>query len=365
MTIFKEFGGAGYQTPVTDEEITTGLFSGDTGSLVGAFTASFQKAISGEYYFDIYDKNPASDTTAEVQFAVSYGHVSGGGSPALTAAQVSVGNRPTQAIYSQYRNILLTSGSKFTFGTGTSATQSDHIYVINVNRARTKQALDPGNWQLWLRGTNGNRSFVDSSWDTTTPVYTNVAAASVYDIRSGSLSTTGATYADSTVYGLAFPDYGVLILDPTQISSSVGFSGNMGTTNYFSNVSITGPFAPYTGSDATQYQYQHEAVYRAIKDAITANKNFQARSLEVVSSKNYLVTLLFDEYNYTNNPTYYSIDSAGNRQVLSLFKAFPVVYITTIGLYNAQNELVAVAKLSRPLEKSKTKSLTIRVRLDY
>ena len=43
----------------------------------------------------------------------------------------------------------------------------------------------------------------------------------------------------------------------------------------------------------------------------------------------------------------------------------PVSYITTVGLYSADNELLAVAKLSEPLRKDPTNELTVRVRLDY
>jgi hypothetical protein len=43
----------------------------------------------------------------------------------------------------------------------------------------------------------------------------------------------------------------------------------------------------------------------------------------------------------------------------------PVSYITTVGLYSPDNELLAVAKLSEPLKKNPTQEMTLRVRLDY
>ena len=43
----------------------------------------------------------------------------------------------------------------------------------------------------------------------------------------------------------------------------------------------------------------------------------------------------------------------------------PKAYVTTVGLYSADNELLAVAKLSEPLKKDPTNELTLRVRLDY
>ena len=70
-----------------------------------------------------------------------------------------------------------------------------------------------------------------------------------------------------------------------------------------------------------------------------------------------------NKYNYSSNPTYLSDGQVrvknGNRQNP------PLSYVTTIGLYNSQNELLAVAKLSEPLRKDPTNELTLRVRLDY
>ncbi len=143
MSIFSIFA-QNDQTAVLSTEVTTGLWSPDeTGSLSAVFTSSIQKDIAGEYFYDLYNLNPSvTSNNAEVQFSVAYGHVDGGGSPILdTNVLGGQSVLPTQVIYSQYRNILLTSGSKFTF----NQTASNDIYVINVNRARMKQALDPGN----------------------------------------------------------------------------------------------------------------------------------------------------------------------------------------------------------------------------
>ena len=69
------------------------------------------------------------------------------------------------------------------------------------------------------------------------------------------------------------------------------------------------------------------------------------------------------DYNYSSNPTYLS----ASKIVVKGDNAFaePVSYITTVGLYSADNELLAVAKLSEPLKKTPSNELTLRVRLDY
>ena len=90
---------------------------------------------------------------------------------------------------------------------------------------------------------------------------------------------------------------------------------------------------------------------------------FQARSAEVVSSMHYFLRLNNKEFNYSNNP---SFATGSNGQLTNLdFENDPKVYVTTVGLYNDSNELLAVAKLSRPLEKSFSKEALLRVRLDF
>lgn len=336
-------------TSLRGTEITTGLWSSDTGSLSAIYTSSVQFANSGEYYYDLYNgSNPA---TSDVQFSVAYGHVSGSGSPPLTALNTST--LPTQVIYSQYRNILLAKDvDKFSFG----GVESDDIYVINFQRNRLKQALDPGNWQLGLSGSRGISTFVDDS-GLTTAVVGNLVAANVYNIKSGSL--TSATTASSTVFGLVFPDYGIIILHPSAISSSVGF---VNAANDIRS-STSRPFAPYTGSGITAYQYQHEGLVRSISSSMASGTAFIARSAETITSTNYFVRLKNNQYNYSNNPTYYTGSLPQN--VLEPFRVKPLSYLTTIGLYNETNELLAVAKLSRPIQKSTDKEALIRVRLDY
>jgi hypothetical protein len=69
------------------------------------------------------------------------------------------------------------------------------------------------------------------------------------------------------------------------------------------------------------------------------------------------------EFNYSNNPTF---ATGSNGQILNTdFERDPKAFVTTVGLYSDANELLAVAKLSRPLEKSFSKEALLRVRLDF
>ncbi len=123
-------------------------------------------------------------------------------------------------------------------------------------------------------------------------------------------------------------------------------------------------FAPYTGSGITTYQYQHEGLVRSISSSMAAGSPFIARSAEKITSNNYFIRLKNGNYNYSNNPTYYS-GSNPQTPLTPFLNNNPITYPTTIGLYNDANELLAVAKLSRPIQKGKDKEALIRVRLDY
>ena len=75
------------------------------------------------------------------------------------------------------------------------------------------------------------------------------------------------------------------------------------------------------------------------------------------------------DFNYSNNPTYIYDGTDGIHAKGTIYNTDfindPKTYITSVGLYNENNELVAVAKLSRPAMKSFDQELLIKVRLDF
>lgn len=373
--------------------ITTGLWSGDSGSLVSGsgFLYLTQVNSSGQYYLDVFNTNPDTDELAEVQFAISYGHVDGGG--AATLSDNDSAKLPTKAIYSQYRNLLLDpSDTKFTF----DGVESDHIYVINLQRARIREQLDPGNWSLPLSGFNGVFNLIDDSGQTLGALTANSKAGRVFNVVSGSLTgVSGSTVVSSSYngqgFGLVYPDLGIIVLNPSVICPMVGFynSGSDKDTPYGTTTgpAATGsqllpiytpvasrkglPFAPVTHSlarlwDTRTAAYNHYGLYYSLLlalDKFGTVYEFDARSAETISSTHYFVRLRNKEYNYSNNPTFYNPDNGA--LILADFRNDPKSYITTVGLYNDQNELLAVAKLSAPLRKSFDEEILLRVRLDF
>jgi hypothetical protein len=92
-------------------------------------------------------------------------------------------------------------------------------------------------------------------------------------------------------------------------------------------------------------------------------QNLQFNNTTEINSTVYFCRASHNKFNYSNNPTYLS-SSAIRVKDLNRDNP-PLAYITTVGLYNSDNELLAVAKLSEPLRKDPTNELTLRVRLDY
>lgn len=376
--------------------VTTGLWSGDTGSLETTLYLNSgdgqQLEISAEYYLDVYDKNPTTNELAEVQFAIAYGHINGGGAPTLNENDQAT--LPTKAIYSQYKNLLLDpTDTKFSF----QGVDSDHIYVINLQRSRIREQLDPGNWQLPLSGTNGTLTFIDDSGQTLGALTANSKAGRVFSIVSGALSTVSGSVTSSTNsttfagngYGLVYPDLGIIVLNPNAIGPAVGFYSSASNAPTVTGSAVDGartipfytattldsstiPYAPVTHSiteanwNGEKAAFNHAGLYVSLKNAIVGNTStsaFKARSAETISSTHYFVRLRNKEYNYSNNPTFYN--TSNGSLIQSEFRNNPRVYVTTVGLYNSQNELLAVAKLSKPVRKSFDEEVLLRVRLDF
>ena len=352
--IYKKFGTIDKVTNRT-EIVTSGIWSGDTGSLdVRAnYTSSAQVvSTSGKYYLDVYDTNATG--SGEVQFSIAYGDSRGYGAPTLTQNDDSTS--PTKATYNQYKNVLLDSSDNY-FSVYTGSTAGGHdmtsFYAININRARYKERLDPGNISIDFSGSVRSITLIDDSGGTDENVTT---AGRVYNLVSGSLnigSALTASIANYTApngqgYGLFYPDMGIILLNPSALSSSVDVK-----------------LAPaYSSIKSTYHQNNGNASGSiALLMAISGGADFQVRRTENVSTSHYFVRANNREFNFSNNPTF--VTGSVGAFVNSSFERDPHVYITTVGLYDDSNELLAVAKTSKPIEKSFDKEIAIKVKLDF
>jgi hypothetical protein len=344
--IYKKFGSIDKVTNRT-EVVTSGIWSSDAGSLTTFHTSSAQSSsASGKYYLDVYNEN-ATSSSAEVQFSIAYGHISGGGAPTLD--QTDSSTLPTKAIYSQFRNLLLDSGDTyFSVYSGTTAggKNLDDILAINVNRARYKEQLDPGNIQLNLKNGATIISLIDDSGQTEAVG----ASGRVFNMVSGALNIgtanegtiSSVTASNGQGWGLFYPDAGIMLLNPMAVAAGLGVA--------FVSASVANTY-----SNATNNMKLYQA--------ISASADFQARRTENVSTSHYFVRANNREFNFSNNPTF-TTGSVG-QFVQATFERDPKVYITSVGLYDDANELLAVAKTSKPIEKSFDKEVAIKVKLDF
>jgi hypothetical protein len=90
--------------------------------------------------------------------------------------------------------------------------------------------------------------------------------------------------------------------------------------------------------------------------------NVEFNNTTELNSSIYFCRVNHNEYNYSANPTYLSSSKIVVKEQTT---DAPVSYVTTVGLYSSDNELLAVAKLSEPLKKDPNNELILRVRLDY
>lgn len=333
--------------------VTAGLWTGNTGSLSSFYTSSNQSASSGDWYYDIYNANPDVSSSAEVQFSITFGDRTGCNYPRI--ADLNTSKEPTRATYAQYRNLLLDpEDEKFTFG---NSWDSDQIFVINIQRARLKQKMDVGNWQLDLATGSAHIKLIDDSSDKFDQSVSQ--AGRVYNVVSGTLNVgststikTTAANEPSGGLGLFYPDRGLIILNPYAIQEALKATNGQVET-----------FATHSSSATTTIYDSKYDFFEMIVNGGTVGNGFQARNEEVVTSTHYFVRAKNRDYNLSNNPTYYT-SSDGSLKVSS-FVGDPKTYITTIGLYNNSNELLAVAKLSQPILKSFDREALIKIKLDF
>lgn len=337
------------------ETVTAGLWSDNVASLTTFFTSSVQTTSQRRYYVDVYHKTPLA-TGSAVQYSLAFGHALGSGSD----SQGQLNDSPSKAIYSQYRQLLLNpNDSRFTTA-GSGST--DYIYVVNFKRNRLKERLDAGNWELPLMTISGSRptnatgsvnvsgsrviTLIDDSSLTSATIGDS---GKIYNIVSGSINGGVHNPTAPIYYGLAYPDYGTLILDGKMLDQQLNFQTNTGSSSEGNN---------------------HFALFHSISgSALQTNLatgdpyGFLARNSEKITSTHYFVRVKNAEYNFSNNPSY--VTGSVGQISQTTFVGDPKTYITTVGLYNDSQELLAVAKLSKPLLKSFQREALIRVKLDY
>jgi hypothetical protein len=376
-------------------DITEGLFSNNERNLVTFFTGSTSQNYS-RYYTHVYDENPRTSLTSSIQFSIAYGHSGGSGS-------LDEGNKinitPTRAIYSQYRNLVLGRPDiKFNL----TGKETDSIYVINYQSKRLKDRLDAGVLELniahlsgsqflaggrtraahtgsnvKLAGNNRVLRLIDDSKININPDYTDIGYS--YNIVSGTLETGVYNESKPHYYGKLIPSLGVVLLDSNKLDLSASFAtSNASEIEGYNSIKL---YKSFSGS-------------ALVRDISGDYLGMKARRIVREYNDYYFIRLNNKEFNFTNNNSYFIYNkkevirkpvelsmpldpnslegmelakrlTETNGEIYENFVNNPQVYITTVGLYNAQRELVAVGKLTKPILKNFTEESIFTVKLKY
>ena len=324
-------------------------------------------AWEGNYYYNVYNQDTASNANAEVQFSIAF----------ATTRSVQLETNlqeeyqytyPSRAVYSQFLSTLeqttiANTGGFFKIQPSPGVTALSDIpvaYVISIARSRIKDKIELDTWQLNLSG-SGNAS--GSLLTLINQTGSAVGAVSVPIIIGDLGATLGADQIDSkyrmpaniissfgTQMGLFYPQYGVFILDAAKIHTYIGSS--------------SAGYNP-TAVAASSSSYAPSASLGNFWELIKRGGYFRARTTENVQSTHYFCRVKNYEFNYSTNPTWVS---GSNNEILDAFYTEPRTFITTVGLYDGDSDsgqLVAVAKLSRPIPKDGESEALIKVKLDF
>ena len=324
------------------KSVTTPTFTTLSGSntLVqnGLQISESQEAQSGGRWLDVWNGDPNEDNT-RIQFGLAYAEKPENLSAFLSTPE----NYKNDALgnYSQYRALVLGSEESYFDFDGerrqTVTEIEEKFFIISIQRAAYKQKLLLGSLKLTLKNSdNAELTLIDNS-DENTPVE-NIDSGRRYRLKRGPTDNSNQVTYDGN-YGWFLPDIATILINRKALDVSVDNGG----------------FGFVVDENAAERNTPSKAFLQSIH-------GFSLRSEETITSNFVHVYTDPQEFNYSTNPTFIQADGTIIDPVLI---SEPVSYITSVGLYNNNNDLLAVAKLTKPLRKDFTIGPVIRIKLDY
>lgn len=320
------------------------------------------------YYLPIYNKI-SSSVDAYHEFDISYAHISGSGSSYIEIdGDYETEYLPSKTMYRKYMlECFEKTNGKFEFKNNKNG---DHFYILQFGRDSFKDRLDPGNFQItlaayppYLTGSGlsltSNQvatssklfSVIDNSKDGNETLSETEEPKDYYYLVSGSLQDGIYDESDADGWGVIFPNKGIVILDANVLDNSCSLdtvtTSSNGNNPYKLFLSISSSLVPLSYTP-----------YGTIRQN---TGSFFARSMEKKIVETYFCRSMPGEMIYSNNPTYMSGSTENVRY--KYFQRQGGSYITTIGLYNKNRELLAVGKLEKPLFRKNNVETIFQVRL--
>jgi hypothetical protein len=342
-------------TITTQITVTNGYFDGGVGTLAGSnMTTSSLSTTQKNYYYNL-------QYNSKDHFSVTYGHKGGSGS----AEESTTVEGTTQAIYKQFYNFTETDNESIRDGSGwsmvdgtdgtTAVTQHD-VYILAAERLQMKDRLNPGTWTLTLSGsdTAGVAKNLELTDDSKTVNAESAPFGPRYNIVSGSAGSVQTTY-DNLTYGFFYPDAGLMVLSANALSSSLGGDKEFITSGSDFVGGGTGLDPDLRVTDAADNA--HKFARSMLLGSVTI------RSEEQQYVYDYFCRAKASEYNLSQNLTFWSGSTYTIRH--SDMVTNPQTYISEVGLYDNQNSLLAVGRLSSPINKNFSSEAIVKVRLTY
>jgi hypothetical protein len=344
---------------------TEGLWKCEGEKLSTFFTGS-NGLVPDAHYLSIYNKQYGT-TDSYNQFDISFGHKDGLGSKFIIDGKDI---KPSKTMYKKYllqcydkdSTTTNTRPSKFKFKNDKNG---DYVYFIQLNGNQFKDMLDPGNFELsicplssslnQLVNTGSNVkvnqndptifTLIDESLDGKQVKTDRRDILDSYYIVSGSRVDGIYGEPEDDAWGVVFPRLGLIVLDGAVLDQSCSFNTVTASLDGQNSQKL---FLSISGSSSTTLARNYSG-------------SFFARSAERNVFQTYFCRANQGEFNYSNNPTYTT--GTKNRVVYEYFVKSPKSYITSIGLYNDSQQLVAIGKLKRPILKDTHKSYVFQVRV--
>ena len=319
----------------------------------------------------VYDY-PYLSSSANHIFDLTLGIQSGSSLSASTNTQMA----KKANMYNEYAQLLLgydkaqnIEAFESDLNVADDSNQMQDCFFISLSRLLTKDQIKKGTFSIEL----GRGDYANAHLRTITLTDTGSSETAGF-----ALGKPGGDYAvlyDSTAslstqipsasYGVIFYQAGVVALSSSiWLTTSAGLLPGPWTAMYFASgaVTQTGSTADTGPGRSVNYMIATSSISGTCDALRHRIKNISFNNSTEINSTIYFCRMPVNMFNYSSNPTY---TNASKIVVKNVASDLPVSYVTTIGLYNASNELLATAKLSEPLRKDPTNELTLRVRLDY
>ena len=250
------------------------------------------------------------------------------------------------------------------------------VFFLSFSRLLTKDEIKKGSFSMELYTGSSATGAIDDSVAASGDAYMTVAdhgAQNNYRVNSPAgeygLLLTSSTSHTKFAAGLVFYQAGIAVLTASVFGTARGYineytdpysgepaqaSSGSGGTGYFGSA--------LTGSANMVQLFASQSISGAADGFRGRVRDISFNNTTELNSTIYFCRANHNEFNYSSNPTYVS----GSKIVVKDNTTdLPLSYITTIGMYSADNELLAMAKISEPLKKDPNTELTLRVRLDY